>query len=266
MAAASYYQEETPSKPTYTTEMYNLQSPNPSYNRPYASLNPSHDRPQSSQQEYLIPAGYAPSGSVPQTSKPSGQMTRQLRAKFEKLKRWLRILQITAEACSIIFTAIMFGIMVYVNAKHYTTKDQFRDGRTAWPKDGTKVWPSIMLLLASGITLLTSIIVLLGYCCCWKKTTTSWKFTVLRYVVQITAWILVSFLYRYEKGLHGNNNDLWGWSCSTKAKDIQAAFNGVVDFSTLCQTQVRLISPLNRVHANGGTGQLVEGLYCGSCG
>ena len=238
MAAASYYQGDPSPKPTYTTEMYNLSSPDPSYNRPSASPQPSHGTPHTSQQEYLNPAGYAPSGSVPQNPKLAGQMTRQSRALLEKLKRWLRILQLAAQACSVLFTGIMFGIMIYVNAKFYTTKDIERDGRTAWPTDGTKEWPSIMLLAASGATLLMAVVVLFGYCCCWKKMRTSWKFTVLRYVVQISAWILVSFLYRYEKGLHGNNNDLWGWSCSTKANDIQAAFNGVVDFSILCKVQV----------------------------
>lgn len=238
MAAASYYQGDTPPKPTYTTEMYNLPSPDPSYNRPYGSPNPSHDSPVPSQQEYLNPAGYAPSDSVPPTPKPSGQMTRHARATLEKLKRWLRTMQIVAQGFTILFTAVMFGIMIYVNAKFYTTKETERIGRTAWPKNGTKEWPSILLLAASGLTLLMSVVWLFGYCCCWKKTTTSWKFTVFRYVVQIAAWIMVSFIYRYEKGLHGNDNDLWGWSCSTKAKNIQEAFNGVVDFSTLCKAQV----------------------------
>ena len=217
--------------------MYSLQSPDPSYNRPYGSPNPSHDRPYASQQEDLHPAGYAPSGSVPQTPKP--QMTRESRSKLDRLKRWIRILKMAASACSILFTLIMYGIMVYVNAKFYTTKDVIRDGRTAWPSGGTKEWPSIMLLVASGLTLIMSIVLLFGYCCCWRKTTTSWKFTVLRYVVQIVAWILVSVIYRYEKSLHGQDNDLWGWSCSSKANAIQAAFDGVVDFSSLCKAQVR---------------------------
>ncbi|KAL8793859.1 MAG: hypothetical protein Q9195_003585 [Heterodermia aff. obscurata] len=237
MAAASYYQGGTPSEPTYTTEMYNIPSPDPSYSRPQGSPNPAHDRPHSSQQDYLNPAGYAPSGSVPQTPKPSGGMTRQARALLEKLKRWIRVLQIVAQACTVLFTLIMFGIMIYVNEKFYTTKGLVRDGRTAWPQGGTKEWPSIMLLAASGLTLLMSVVLLFGYCCCWKKTKTSWKFTVFRYVVQIAAWIMVSVIYRYEKGLHGNDNDLWGWSCSTKAKDIQETFNGVVDFSSLCKAQ-----------------------------
>ena len=238
MAGTSYYQGDTPPKPTYTTEMYNLPSPDPSYNRPDGSPNPSHDSPFPSQQEYLNPAGYAPSDSVPPTPKPAHPATRQTSAILERLKRWLRILQIVAQGFTILFTAIMFGIMIYVNAKFYTTKEVERIGRTAWPKGGTKQWPSIMLLAASGLTLLMSVVLLFGYCCCWKKTTTSWKFTVFRYVVQIAAWIMVSFIYRYEKGLHGNDNDLWGWSCSTKAKAIQEAFNGVVDFSTLCKAQV----------------------------
>ena len=238
MGAAGYHQGGAPSKPTFTTEMYNLPSPDPSYTRPYGSPNPSHGSPQPTQQEYLNPAGYAPSGSVPQTPKPSAPMTRASRGKLDKLKRTLRILKIAGSGASTLFSLVMFGIMVYVNAKFYTTKDIERDGRTAWPTGGTKEWPSIMLLVASGVTLLMSVVLLFGYCCCWKKTTTNWKFTVFRYTVQIVAWILISIIYRYEKSLHGNDNDLWGWSCSTKAAAIQEAFKGVVDFSTLCSAQV----------------------------
>ncbi len=66
----------------------------------------------------------------------------------------------------------------------------------------------------------------------------SWKVTVARYVIHIVGWIIVSVIYRYEKSLHGNENDLWGWTCSTKADDIQAAFHGVVSFDALCRVQV----------------------------
>lgn len=238
MAAASYYHGAASPRPDSTVEMYTLQSPDPSYNRPNESLNLSHTRPHTSQQEYLNPAGYAPSGPVPQAPKPGNPLTRQERSKLQALKRYLRIVQDAAQVCSALFTIIIFGIMVYVNVKFYTTQDTVREGRTAWPKDGTKQWPSIMLFAASGITFIMSLVLLFGYWCCWKRTSTSWKFTAFRYVVQIMAWICVSVIYRYEKSLHGKDNDLWGWSCSTKAKAIQETFEGVVDFPTLCTAQV----------------------------
>ena len=238
MAAASYYHGETLSRPDCTTESYALQSPNPSYSSVNTSPNPSHSRPYTSQHEYLDPAVNAPSGAGPPTPKPGNQLTRKDRSKLQGLKRYLRILKVAAQVFSTLTTLGIFGIMVFVNIKFYTTKDTIREGRTPWPKDGTKTWPSIMMLAASGVTLLLSVVVLFGYCCCWKRTTTSWIFTVFRYVVQIVAWIIIAVIYRYEKSLHGVDNDMWGWSCSTKANAIQEAFDGVIDFPTLCSVQV----------------------------
>lgn len=215
-------------KPGFSAEMHNLPSPDPSYNRP-----------QQYAQQQSNPHGYAPNAAIPPTPEPEGgKFSRLARKKFEKLKRWVQIIRVAAQGISLLFSAIMFGIMMYVNIKYYTTKGTIRDGRNPWPLDGTKLWPSIMLMVASGVTLILSFVLLLSYCCSWKRAQASWKLTVVRYVVHITSWVIVSVIYRYEKSLHGNDNDLWGWSCSTKANDIQAAFNGVVNFSALCKVQV----------------------------
>ena len=48
----------------------------------------------------------------------------------------------------------------------------------------------------------------------------------------------MTFLYRYEKSLHGKDNDLWGWACSNEATAIQTEFAGVVDFKAICTAQV----------------------------
>ena len=231
MAASSQYHDEL-SPPTtkhaFSTEMYNLPSPDPSYNRAFQSP-----------QQPLDPHGHAPSSAVPPTPDPEdGKFSRLATKKLEKLKRWLQMIRVGAQGVSTILSVIMFGIMIYVNVKFYTTKGTIRDGRNPWPLAGTKLWPAIMLLVASGTTLVLSLVVLFNYCCNRRRAQASWKLTVVRYVIHILAWIVVSVIYRYEKSLHGNNNDLWGWSCSSKANQIQAAFNGVVDFKLLCSIQV----------------------------
>ena len=207
--------------------MYNFPSPDPSYNRP------------SQQQEELInPAGYAPSSTIPQSSYIPKESWRLRRRRFEKLKRLRRILTGISDAVSTLFTSVMVGIVLYTIIKFTTTKDTMRDGRNPWPLHGTKLWPAIMLLVAAGLTLVASVALLVSYCCCRERVRLSWKFTVAKYAVHIAAWIVVAVLYRYEKSLNGNDNDLWGWSCSAKADEIQAAFNGVVNFHQLCELQV----------------------------
>lgn len=97
-----------------------------------------------------------------------------------------------------------------------------------------------MLLGGAGLTLLLSAVTLFSYCFCFDKARGSWKLTLVKYVIHILAWIIISALYRYENGLHGVNNDLWGWSCSQEAAVIQPEFNGVVNFQSLCSVQVTL--------------------------
>jgi hypothetical protein len=41
-------------------------------------------------------------------------------------------------------------------------------------------------------------------------------------------------IYRVMK----KERDLWGWSCSAKAKAIQPLYVGVLDFEELCTLQV----------------------------
>jgi len=235
MAAASYYHDKLnlPTKPGFANEMQKLPSPDPDY-----------DRPSQPPQQTLDPHGYAPSTSVPPTPEPEdGRFARLARRKLEKLKTWVRILRFVAQGVTTLFSAVMFAIMIYVNNTYSTTKDTIREARTPWPSRGTKLWPTIMLSAASGLTLVLSLVTLFSYCCCWKRARASWKVTVARYIIHIVGWIIVSGIYRYEKSLHGNENDLWGWTCSTNADDIQAAFHGVVSFDALCRVQVTTNCP-----------------------
>lgn len=170
---------------------------------------------------------------------PATPNNRLRQRKYQKWKRALRICKIVTKVITVLFSTIMFGIMVFMTAKYQATKDTDRSGRTAWPKD-PKLWPTFMLLAGAGFTLLLSFITLVSYCCAFSKARRSWKLTVLKYVIHIGAWLVISTLYRYEKSLHGNNNDLWGWSCSDEADAIQTEFNGVVGFSSLCNIQVSI--------------------------
>lgn len=166
--------------------------------------------------------------------------TNRLRQRsFQRWKQILRVGQLLTKSITILFSTIMFGIMVFITIKYQSTKDEIRGGRTAWPKH-PKLWPTFMLLAASAITLGLSFVTLLLYCCNFSRARGSWKITIMKYVIHIGAWICISIIYRYEKSLHGNNNDLWGWTCSEEVAALQSEFTGVVKFSSLCNSQVRL--------------------------
>ncbi|CAD6572330.1 MAG: hypothetical protein ASARMPREDX12_005118 [Alectoria sarmentosa] len=175
---------------------------------------------------------------VPQPLKIQTPNSRIRQRKYQTLKRYLRIVQIITKTITILFSTIMFAIMIFMVIKYQTTKDEIRGGRTAWPKQ-PKLWPTFMLLVGAGFTLLLSFITLLSYCCAFDKARRSWKLTVLKYMIHIGAWLVISALYRYEKSTNGVNNDLWGWSCSTEATALQPEFSGVVNFSSLCSVQSR---------------------------
>ncbi|KAL8913330.1 MAG: hypothetical protein Q9171_001807 [Xanthocarpia ochracea] len=269
MAAISYLHHELspPSKQDFSTELRPLPSPHQALDGTFVSQ-PDHLNGSNVVSDHVAAA----SNLSLKASEPSIRLPRK---RYEGLKRWFRILKTLSQVATTIFTGIMFGIMIYVNLKYYTTRNHFKEGRTPWPNNGTKVWPSIMLLAAAAITLCTSTVILFNYCCNFKKLKQSWKLTLLLYGVHIASWIAISVVYRVEKGLHGNNDDLWGWSCSTQAKNIQKLFDGVVNFRSLCGAQsgswyvsiiefvVRIVITLVLYIINrrqGGEQDLIDGL------
>ena len=215
----------------HVNEMHSSLPPKPASNnwnaRPPYSIDPA-----------TKPLVHPSEAAVPQPLKIQTPNNRLRQRKYQTLKRYLRIGQQATNGITILFSTVIFAIMVYTVITFEKTKDEFRGGRTAWPKQ-PKTWPMFMLLVCAGITLLLSIITLFSYCCAFSKAQRSWKLTVVKYVIHIGTWVVVSVLYRYERSTHGIPDDIWGWSCSAKAATLQTQFNGVVTFSTLCSVQVR---------------------------
>jgi hypothetical protein len=132
----------------------------------------------------------------------------------------------------------MNGIMVYVVIKFYTTKNDPGAGRSTPWADSPVLWPTWMLLLASGVTFVVTAFALSAACCAKSKAEggrgkTIW-FTVLKYAVHVIVWLAVAALYKIQK----KDRDLWGWSCGNEAAEIQYAFNTKLNFSFLCNIQV----------------------------
>lgn len=157
--------------------------------------------------------------------------------KFKKYIRFFLVLGFVSHSLSSILNGLMFGLMIFTYGTFARTKNTIVEAKQAWPENA-KTWPTIMLLIIAGITLLASAAGLISKCFCIRKRT-SWKLVLLGYGLHIGSWIIVTFLYRYEKGLHGTNNDLWGWSCGNSAKELENDLHVNIDFSLLCRVQVR---------------------------
>ena len=223
----------------------------------YVPAQPMQDSPN--------PDSYVSAHEPLHPSKHSSSLGRLKHRKLEKLKRYARVIKFLSEIVSSLFSFVMFALMVYVIIEYAVTKDKTRGGRSPWPKNA-KVWPTIMLLIASAFTLVTSAVVLFAYCCCFKRAQGSWKITLAKYAVHTVAWIIISVVYRYERGLHGKNNDLWGWACAEKASPIQDEFNGVINFKSLCTSQVKSLPHTREVlNAKAKTVELMALLHCRDC-
>ena len=265
MAAESYYHLNTypassqpPPPGTYSGDEYYA-----------APLKPQLERPTSTNSTYnaLPPRPLSPPVkpntqllSKPNTTTSHTTLNDRLKQrKYQKLKRYLRLGKAIVQAISTLLSAIMFGAMLFLSIKYYDTRQETRGGRTAWPKH-PKLWPTFMLLIGAGITLIVSIMTLISYCWFLKKSKGSWKLTVLKYAIHLGAWAIITILYRYEKDVHGSDNDLWGWTCSEKAAAIQTEFNDVVGFSSLCNLQVSRKLIARKTFLNHGIVKLVGNL------
>lgn len=252
MASASYYHPDDNrfSSPFDPSESFTMRPVHHGY------------VPAQAMQDSPNPDSYVSAHEPLHPAKHSPNLGRLKHRKLEKLKRYGRVIKFLSETISSLFSLAMFVLMVYVIIEYAVTKDKIRGGRSPWPKNA-KVWPTIMLLIASAFTLVTSAVILFAYCCCFKRAQGSWKITLAKYAVHTVAWIIISVIYRYERGLHGKNNDLWGWACAEKASPIQDQFNGVINFKSLCTGQVKSLAQIQGVpNAEPRTVELLAFLHC----
>ena len=233
MAASSYFRLPS-DQDDYWSNNHNNPYPRPEE----AQLPPKPYSGYSDDSSYNGPSKPVQTAQSPQLLKFSDPSTSHDRQrKLHKLKRYLRISKIATKVITVTFSTIMTGFMLFMTITYQTTKNEIRNERTAWPRN-PKLWPTFMLLAGAGLTLLLSAATLFSYCLCFNKSKRSWKLTIVKYIIHILAWVVISTLYRYEKSLHGVNNDLWGWTCCEEAAAIQAEFHGVVNFGPLCTLQV----------------------------
>lgn len=175
-----------------------------------------------------------------------------------RYQRRISRIRMISRIVSATMSLAMCGIMSFVIAVFLTTRNDQALDRPIWAKE-PKTWPAVLLLTASLLTMVASIATVCYYCLYFKRANDSWKVVVLTYSIHIALWLVVTFLYRYEKDV----SDLWGWSCTPIAAELQAKGNIRVDFTTLCHVQVRLQHGFvpNKKDSNGYLGNIMGAFH-----
>jgi hypothetical protein len=133
----------------------------------------------------------------------------------------------------------MTATMVLSLHKYLSTRHIIIGGRNAWA-EGTKTWPTILLLCTSTVSLAINTAVVVAYIRSIRAANKTHDVVtaigVVVFMTNMAMWIATAVLYRTGKDGH----DLWGWTCDPKANKIQKEFEHVIKFERYCKIQVRL--------------------------
>lgn len=93
----------------------------------------------------------------------------------------------------------------------------------------------------AGISFIINAIIMLSYCrsirAANRAATVSTWWTWIIFSTHVVIWAVSAGIYRYGKEpVDGKFRDLWGWTCSSMAKELQQALTSV-DFEKYCTVQ-----------------------------
>ncbi|MCJ1414771.1 hypothetical protein MMC32_001099 [Xylographa parallela] len=209
-----------------------MSMPYNSYAQPPISLDTKH---QVSALSYASPINLFSPSAYQQIAEPPD--VERIRQKDYRLKRQIRIWKLVTR----VFTFLLAIYPLYSQAttlhKFLSTRDIIIGGRNAWAKD-TTIWPTILLLSTSSATVLVSLLILASYLLSVKHANKTEKTVgtagfVIEMGAHVAVWVATAVAYR----LGQTGNDLWGWTCSDKADQIQDQFQAVIDFNNFCNVQ-----------------------------
>ncbi|KKA31111.1 hypothetical protein TD95_000565 [Thielaviopsis punctulata] len=139
-------------------------------------------------------------------------------------------------SCSLIVLAMMTSSLSIFNA---TRSLPTQSGMPPWAQ-GTTVWPQVLVLTMSCISLLICIGVLLSYCRrgshrrAEKVQTYYTMFSIAWFIVSMILWALAAGILQYKRN-NSNNKDLWGWACVDNKRS--QVFSQKVDYELVCRLQ-----------------------------
>ena len=165
----------------------------------------------------------------------------------QSLKRWVRILKLITRLLNTALSAATLVPLLMTIVKFEQTKGVYFevDGlqRTAWARDPITGY-TFMYAGVSGVSFLLNFAVLVAYCCGVQAANRTHKlvdvWTWLQYGTMVVVWCASTALYRYGKEpVDGKFRDLWGWTCSNTAQQLQDQLTSV-DFARYCTVQVSI--------------------------
>ncbi|KAF2500606.1 hypothetical protein BU16DRAFT_523389 [Lophium mytilinum] len=239
MAAAAYYNP-------------NISEPHPQTQH---ALQHQHSQSPPSQHSPLRPMLLVDTHHHANDSLHAHQVIEIEKAKLKKredqvLKARIRRLRLISRILAFLVSIAVFIPITLTLHKFLTTKDTFREApgkdgstvnRTPWAKD-SKTWPTYMYFAVAAIALVLNMVILVSYKFGTKNAnraaSVSTFFTWLVMIGNLVVWSIAASLYRTEKNKNGKSNDLWGWTCSAAAREIQHVFHDDVNFDKFCKTQV----------------------------
>jgi hypothetical protein len=184
-----------------------------------------------------------------------------LESKDKDIKKRIRTLRIISRALAVLLSAATLTPLTITLVKFFQTRNQTMvvDGeeRTAWAS-GTIAWYTYMYFGISLVSFILNTVIMISYCRGVKganqaaKYASWWTYIVLG--GHVVVWAVSVGIYRSGKEpVNGSFKDLWGWTCSAAADDIQSQITNI-NFKQYCTIQVsdnRPVPPHTQQATNG---------------
>ncbi|KAK3677381.1 hypothetical protein LTR78_002919 [Recurvomyces mirabilis] len=175
---------------------------------------------------------------------PTDPQLLRLSAQDSKIKNNVRVLRLVSRVLATILSAAPLAPLAMTIYKFLRTKDTYftvnGQKRTAWAQDTHTIF-TYVYFSAALVSFLFDLGVLLAYFRGVKKANAAaqvgkwWHKGLL--VMEVCVWVGTAAYYRYGKvPVDGKFRDLWGWTCSHQAKELQAVITNV-NFARYCTIQ-----------------------------
>ncbi|KAI4151097.1 MAG: hypothetical protein LQ340_003692 [Diploschistes diacapsis] len=196
--------------------------------------------PSNNQQHHLVPQEdleKPPFGSPSTTYDPHDPFYQEYLEDDSVRKRNIRVLKLLTRLTTLGLATYGVVSQALTLQKYLSTRGIIRDGRNPWAQ-GTYIWPTLLLLSTSSLTVFVSVATIASYCFFGVKranfvsSKAGLPVSITEDLSHLAVWIGTAVGYRVGK----TGSDLWGWSCDPKANAIQDVFPEV-NFSFFCNTQ-----------------------------
>jgi len=167
----------------------------------------------------------------------------------QDLKQRIRRLRLISRILSLLLAIAAFVPLAITLSKFLSTRNDYRNipttlgatTRTAWAFQ-TRAWPTYMYFSISLMSLLLNSAIIMSYIGGVKAANITARigtvFTILLILMDIGIWTAAVIIYKVEKDIltDGKHTDIWGWTCSSAAREIQGVFTNV-PFDKYCNIQ-----------------------------